>query len=350
MNVGEAKAIARRWVTEHAAEVPGLLGVLMAGSMNYRPEDSEYHPTSDVDLWHVMEGDPDFLGHKEVMCQGVLLELAGKPSAQFADAETVLTSWVNASQLQTPSVIYDPTGRLTAIQREVAKRFGEPRYVKARCAGIESSVQRGTLPGMVSSATLSERIVAFTFTGLTIRELPLVAAGRPPTFRRSAMLFTDEMTARARGELAERMLEYIGSARMSRTDAEQLLTACTAAYDRALEVKRSPVPFGFKVCPASRQHMIDGSRELIDQGYPREAVWWIQAVHYAAHNVLERDAPDEWERVYREPYQRLLDALGIGSLEAVAAKVPLAEELLSRTMAVAEEIMETSADLRVEPV
>ena len=63
MTVGEAKAIAREWVAQHAAEVPGLVGVLMAGSMNHRPEDSEYQPTSDVDLWHVREGEPEVLRH-----------------------------------------------------------------------------------------------------------------------------------------------------------------------------------------------------------------------------------------------------------------------------------------------
>ena len=339
MTVGEAKAIAREWVAQHAAEVPGLVGVFIAGSMNHRPDDSEYQPNSDVDLWHVMEGDPEVLGHMEVLYQGVLLELAGKPLAQFADAETVLNSWVNASQLRMPGVIHDPTGRLTAIQREVAHRFAEPRYLKARCAGIESWVRDGLLPAMASGATLNRRITDFVFAGNTIRQLPLVAAGQPPTFRRSAMLFTNEMIARGHGELADGMLEYIGSIAMSRTDAERLLEECRAAFDRAIEVHRSPVPFDFKLCPATRSIYIDGCRELIDAGYPREAVWWIHAAHYIAHNALERDAPQEWEQIYREPYERLLDAMGIGSLESVAAKAPLAEELLSRTMAVAQEIM-----------
>lgn len=236
--------------------------------MSHRPEDSEYQPTSDVDLWHVMEGDPEVLGHMEVLYQGVLLELAGKPLAQFADAETVLTSWVNASQLRMPGVIHDPTGRLTAIQREVAYRFAEPRYLRARCAGN------------------------------TIRQLPLVAAGQPPTFRRSAMLFTNEMIARGHGELADGMLEYIGSIAISRTDAERLLEECRAAFDRAIEVRRSPVPFDFKLCLAARSIYMDGCRELIDAGYPREAVWWIHAAHYIAHNALERDAPQTTPEVF----------------------------------------------------
>ena len=339
MTVGEAKAIAREWVAQHAAEVPGLVGVFIAGSMNHRPDDSEYQPNSDVDLWHVMEGDPEVLRHERITYEGVLLDTPELPSAQFSDAETVLTSWVNASHLAMPGVIYDPTGRLTAIQREVAIRFAEPRYLKARCAGIESWVRGGLLPAMAAGVTLNGRITDFAFAGNTIRQLPLVAAGQPPTFRRSAMLFTNEMIARGHGELADGMLEYIGSIAMSRTDAERLLEECRAAFDRAIEVRRSPVPFDFDLCPAARPYMIGGCRELIDAGYPREAVWWIHAAHYIAHNALERDAPQEWEQFYREPYQRLLDAMGIGSHETVAAKVPLAEELLSRTIAVAQEIM-----------
>ena len=111
MTVREAKAIAREWVTQHAAGVPGLVGVSIDGSMNHRPEDSEYQTTSDVDLWHVMEGEPEVFGHERIRYEGILLDLFELPSAQFSDAETVLTSWVNASHLAIPGVIYDPTGR-----------------------------------------------------------------------------------------------------------------------------------------------------------------------------------------------------------------------------------------------
>ena len=67
---------------------------------------------------------------------------------------------------------------------------------------------------------------------------------------------------------------------------------------------------------------------------------WILFVHWLAKKCLEVEIPDEHNRTWRAPYQRLLDALGIGSPDAIATRADLAAELLALAMAVAETIIE----------
>jgi len=59
MTVAEAKVTARKWVEAHASEVPRLTGVFTASSMNWLPKRCAYDPSSDIDLYHVTDGEPD---------------------------------------------------------------------------------------------------------------------------------------------------------------------------------------------------------------------------------------------------------------------------------------------------
>jgi len=89
--------------------------------------------------------------------------------------------------------------------------------------------------------------------------------------------------------------------------------------------------------------MIGGARDLIDRGYHREAALWILYTHWLARAALEIEVPEEWGRCFQKPYGRLLDSLGIGSLTGFAKKTRLVEELLARTMMLAEPIIDGTA-------
>jgi hypothetical protein len=126
---------------------------------------------------------------------------------------------------------------------------------------------------------------------------------------------------------------------MNRTDVEHLLEAATLAYDRALLDYDAAKEHNPWFSPASRHIMIDGSRDIIDRGYHREAVFWVMTSHIVAASELKASAPEEYERTWRTSYQHLLDTLEIGSPEALAEKGAQIEELLCRTMAVVEDIL-----------
>ncbi len=57
MTVSEARALAARWVAEHAASTPGFAGALLGGSVAWSPAHAELPATSDVDVM-VVTDDP----------------------------------------------------------------------------------------------------------------------------------------------------------------------------------------------------------------------------------------------------------------------------------------------------
>jgi hypothetical protein len=99
MNIGTAKAIARQWLAEEWEETPGFLGAIYCGSTNWKSDETEYVPPSDIDIliWSV------------------------------------------------PSIIADPTGRLTALHRAVAPEYARRKWVRARCERPSFSVPNSLL-------------------------------------------------------------------------------------------------------------------------------------------------------------------------------------------------------------
>jgi hypothetical protein len=339
MTVGEAKAIAREWVLEHASQVPGLQGVFTAGSTNWRSDDSEHSHLSDVDLFHVVTGDPaQAMRQEKHIYRGVLLETEAVGHESFVNAEAALGAWRFAAHFSVPSVVYDPSGHLSEVQKSVATHYAEREWVRRRCNALVSEARQGAA-GMRGPGAFDDRLGAFFFAANLVGQLPLIASLRPPTVRKSFMLFSDAMRAIGHPEIANDMFDYLGSSRITGQEAERLLEAATAVYDRALEVHNEPSAHDYDLCPAARPVMIGGCRDMIDRGYHREAAMWILATHWIPTMCLRLEVPEEYDRTWRAPFQRLLDILGIGSAEAIAGRHDAALDLLARTMAVAEEII-----------
>ncbi len=341
MTVGAAKSIARQWVAEHSVSMPGLWAVFFNGSINWLPDSSEFGACSDVDLRHVIHGDQDpSVRQQKIQHRGIVIEQEFVSHATIADQETVLGAWIWAPQLSVPSVIYDPTGELSTLQRAVAAHYAEPRWVRRRWEGIAVELRRDQMPQMATASSLDDRTLAFLFTVNNMQQVPLVAALKPPTVRRSGMLFTEVTKALGEERLGEARLEVLGSVGMSRADVEALFKEATGAWERAAKVWRTPIVGDFDLCPAARPIVIDGTRDLIDRGYHREAVFMILMTHWFAKVALKGDAPREYESDFRCGYERLTRALGIDSHQAFERKALLADGLLSKMLTIAEAIMD----------
>ena len=63
----------------------------------------------------------------------------------------------------------------------------------------------------------------------------------------------------------------------------------------------------------ARPIAIDGSRQLIEAGYPREAIFWIVATYSRCQKILYHDATSEMQDRFLPGYHNLLADLGITS-------------------------------------
>jgi hypothetical protein len=132
-------------------------------------------------------------------------------------------------------------------------------------------------------------------------------------------------------EFHESMLELLGAARMSRDQVARHLAALTGVFDAAAKAINSPFPFASDLSAIARPIAIEGSRELIDRGYHREAMFWIAVTHSRCQTVLPLHL--------RDSYRDLVTDLGIASPADIRQRCAEIERFLPRVWEAAESIM-----------
>lgn len=337
MLISDAKDTARRWVVEEAAVRPGFDGAYYAGSVNWLPDDAEFPATSDVDVMVVVSGADTPAKRGKFLYRGVVIEATYLSSDQLQSPEMILGQYNMAGGFRTPSVIADPTGRLTELQEAVSRDFAKRRWVYKRCEHARDKVLVG-LQSLNESGPFHDQVMTWVFpTGVTTHVL-LTAGLNNPTVRRRYEAARELLAEYGCTELYEALLEVLGCARMSPERAREHLAALSQAFDAAAAVIKSPFPFAGDISAFARSIAIDGSGELIESGRQREAVFWLVATYSRCRQVFDADAPELQER-YNDGYRRLMADLGIQSFADLARRKASVEALIPRVWAAAEDIM-----------
>jgi hypothetical protein len=143
----------------------------------------------------------------------------------------------------------------------------------------------------------------------------------------------------------EPLLALLGCAEMNRRRVAHHLDAVTAAFDAAKVAFKTPYRFGSDISDAARPISIDGSRELIELGLHREAVFWIAATYSRCRAILAVDAPDLLAR-FDAGYGALLADLDIGSFADRRRRCDEVEAFLPQLWQVGEEILSANRSIR----
>lgn len=336
MLVGQAKAVARQWVLEEAGAIPGFTGAFFHGSANWLADDAPLPATSDLDVMVVLEnGEPPRKPGKFVH-RGVLLDAAYLPGAQLGAAAEVLGRYHLAGSFHAASVIADPTGRLTDLQRAVAREYAKREWVRRRCEHARDRIL--TAFALRESDPFPTQVTAWLFpTGITTHLL-LAAGLRNPTVRTRYLAARELLKNYGELDCYEDLLRLLGCAEMSQARAETHLAALAAAFDAAARVIETPFFFAADISDAGRPVAIDGSRELIARGDHREAVFWVAATYSRCQLVFHHDAPELYAR-FERGYRALLGDLGIASFADLERRHGETADFLPRVWEVAERIM-----------
>ncbi len=338
MRVTQAKGVARQWVLEEASTAPGFAGAFYHGSTNWLPDDAPLPATSDLDIMVVLdEPDPPVKPGK-FRYQGVLLEVSYLPSNQVWSPDRVLGQYYLAGSFRIPSIILDPSGRLTTLQTAVSKAYAKRQWVSRRCEDARDRILRN-LQSLDAAAPFHDQVTAWLFaTGVTTHVL-LVAGLKNPTVRRRYVAVRQLLAEYGQSPFYPTLLELLGCARMSRVQVEQHLAALAEAFDEAKEVIKTPFPFAADLSDQARPIAIEGSRELIARGDHREAIFWMVATYSRCEKVLHHDAPTAMQGKYTTGYRHLLDDLGIATVADLQRRGEQIKEFLPQVWRVAEAIM-----------
>ena len=350
MIVKEAKDVARQWVIEEASKAPGFAGAFYHGSMNWLPDEVPLPVTSDVDVMVVFVedarqgADPPPLKLGKFSYREVILEVSYLSSDQLQSPELILGQSHLAGSFRRPGIILDPSGQLTKLQAAVSKDYAKRRWVYQRCQHARDKVLRN-LQQLNASTPFHDQVAPWLFaTGVTTHIL-LAAGLKNPTVRRRYVATRELLTEYGRLDFYETLLELLGCARMSRMRVEDHLAALTEVFDAAKGVLKTPFFFASDLSDMARPIAIDGSRELIERGYHREAIFWMVATYSRCQKVLYYDGPAEMQDRFSPGYRQLLAELGITSFADLQQRSQQVKGFLPHVWAVAEAIMAANSGI-----
>jgi hypothetical protein len=351
MNVREARALARRWMEEQSGDIPGFMGAVFAGSTNFVDDEAPMPPTSDVDIMILVDREERSL--RKVAYHGIVIEASVTPADRMLrSAEAILGDFRYACHFAKPNILADPTGRLSEVQQEVAKEFARRPWIRKRCEMICDRLLNGFLGNgsmaqfLYPAGTVYSAASRLHYAILLAAEILVVADLRNPTVRRALVVSREVAESMGRPDLHESLLDVIGVAQMTRNQAEALLQTCMRAFDRAVEVKRTPFFMDSNMTRDSRVIVFDGIRQILDMDLHREAMWWTYNTYDAVQQVLQNDAPEAEKARHAEEYVQWLAVAGMETQEACERREGMLRDLTPELMRAAEVVMDRNPEVR----
>jgi hypothetical protein len=351
MNVKRVIEQASMWVEREGRQIPGFRGAHLMGSILAMAPDTPFPSCRDVDFNIVVDDEMYVTATHDIAYSGLMLEYSTVSIARYCSAEDVLANPELAANLAVDGILADPHGILAPLHQAVAAQYAQPRWVRARCE-YEQQVVVQALEGLRRAATPGEALWFLSNIALFLSGLLAEASLWPPTHRRCLVVLRDVLHAAGRRDLHEATLQLLGWAHLRRQDVEGYLRDCALAFDCAVAVTRTPVPFQVKFQPHIRPYIIDGAQEMIDQGYHREAMFWISGFLLFANAAIQADAPAAEKPDFQASLDRLLTEMGLNGSGDGAARAREAEVLVEAIAAVAHALVEqrTAGRFQEQPV
>jgi hypothetical protein len=338
MKTEEAVAVAREWVEQQGSRTLGFVGAHLMGGLATAPRGMPFPWYHDVNLNLVVEDGGDDRQTSDALYKGLLLEYSMVSAAAYRRPGAVLSDLSLASSLRAGGVLSDPTGMLTAVQAAVASEYARRKWVMARTEDQKDRTLHW-LQEMARASSAAEAVFCLSNAMLHLSNLLAAASLRPPTHRRSLIQAREILAAQGRQDLYSQVLELLGYAEATSEQAEAALLDCGDALDLAASVHRTPIPFGFKLQPQVRPHIVEGARELIREANHREAMFWILGFLLVANMAIQLDAPPAVRPRFQAVLDRWLESTGWLAPEAVRSRRERAQVLTADLFRVADEIV-----------
>jgi hypothetical protein len=344
MIVKSAKERAVRWVNDEASKAPGFCGAYFAGSINWMPDDAPFPASSDVDVKVVVENPKSFDSLQHFLYADVLLDVSYTASDKFESPDIILSDYASAAHFTTPNIVADPSGQLAKIQAAVSQNFAQRHWVYRRCEHARdwclTSLQR-----LRESDPLHDQVFAWLYATSIPNHIVLVADLKNPTVRRMFVTSRDVLGKYGYRSLHESLLELLDSSKISQWQVNNLLGACAETFDQAKQIIKTPFFGASSISDGGRSLAIDGSRELIEHGDHREAMFWIAITHSWCQKALMNDASLELQQRFAPSYQRLLSELGVTSFPDLQQRTEQLKVLLPAIWEVTEAIIAANPEI-----
>jgi hypothetical protein len=328
---------------EEASAIPAFRGAYTAGSANWLSDDAELPATSDLDVM-VVVAEPSQVGaRRKFLYHNVLLEVSYLRQDQFRSPEQILSDYHLAPSFRTTKIMVDPLGLLAPLWAEVCRNYAKRHWVRQRGLNAKDKVLRFLNP-VNGEAALHDEVLACLFAAGVTNHMLLVAGLKNPTVRTRYRAVKELLTEYGHTAFYERLLNLLGATRITRERASQHLDSLARVFDEAKMAICSPFPFACDVSNFARAMTIEGTRDLIERDYYREAMFWVGVTHSRCQKILSSDAPGLRE-ILKNHYYELTEDLGLSTPAAVCRRRSEIRRILPEICQLAEAIVAANPEL-----
>lgn len=335
--------LAKRFVEQRYLGVPGFRGAHLVGSIIHADRQEPFPTYRDVDVAIVLDS-VDYQEIEEILHEGYVLECILSGSSRYRSAEDILSLPGMACNLEKNSVLVDPEGHLTRIHEGVSAGFAQRPWVRKR-VDLGLNHARTAVESMAKAGNPAEAVNALGEFIMHCSESITVAHLNPPTHRRTLANLKPLLAQPEEQALYEEILAAFGSAHLRESEVRAFLRQCLDAFDRALEVKKSSVPFEWKLDPCIRDYLEKGTLEMIEEGAHRESIFWITLFFMISTLAIQQDGTPEEKPIYGMRLMNFLGALGFDSPEAIARRVETCRSLHSKIAGYVDRYIAESPEL-----
>jgi hypothetical protein len=276
------------------------------------------------------------------MYRGVLLEVSSLSRDQLQSPEQILGNYHMAGSFRKPGIIFDPSGELARMQAVVSKEYARRRWVLARCEHARDRVLQNTLE---EGAPLHDQVATWAFTAGIVTHVLLVAGLKNPTVRKRYLAVRALLDEYQRLDSYPALLAQLGCELLSRPQVERHLDRLAGVFDAAKGWIKTPFFFAADISDGARPVVVEGSRELIERGDHREAMFWIIATHCRCQKVLFHDAPPAVQAQHLPAFQDMLAELGAASSADLQRRMREIQASMPRVWELALAIMSANPDI-----
>ena len=295
MTVEQVIARTKEWVSTQVEQLPGFLGAHLMGGITSMALSDPFPVYRDVDLHILLKDGSDIPGeNRETLYKGFMIEAGFRRQTDYNTPEVVLADPVIASHMAVPSILSDPTGFLTYLHEGVSREYARRKWVQARCeAEKREAFGKLEMAARIPDPDPLSIFMLLGYAGTYVAAVLSLASLKAITGRRSYIQMRRILENQGRTDLYEKLYKVVGMGQTSREQAERYLQDGASAFDLAVKVKRTPHHFGHKMYAHLRPYLVGGSKEMMDEGYYREALGWTMAFYGASMQIIQIDAPSQ---------------------------------------------------------
>ena len=258
----ERMTIARRFVAQKLQERDDIVAVLVSGSTAR----GDALAVSDIDLRFVCDIPMDARMDREGFDQwleGVYLDSGPVPAELYLDARRLLQNLGDGSTVYDAVILYDPTAKMAAVQREVREAYCRPEWVCARTAPLLDDA-RAAVQKMQAAEAARDLITMYQLVNTAIKAATMARialACMTPTSTRDL-----EQLSTLAPEMGKCIIEVEGIAGLSQDEVQSFHHECW------ILAKQTQAPGRVGLL---REYLERKTGWMIENGLHTEAAHWL---------------------------------------------------------------------------